>query len=445
MSLLDRMFFKNYTLVDWDKDISRLFGGNPVHSGVKVNEDTALRFITIYTCVRILAETIGSLPLQVYRKRPGGMREEATDHPLYEILYAKPNPDMQSQPWREAVMGHVTLSGNGYNLITWSGRGRVMDLQPWDWHHIRPARNKDTGRLEYEVWDRGQSETYPADRVLHIAGLGADGIQGYSPISMAREAVGLGLAASEFAARFYGSGMNVGGVIETPGELTPDARKDLKAFLEEEGAGLANSWRPLLLEFGMKFSRIPMLLRDAQFIEQQQFTEAQIAALFGVPSYRLNRHDGQPRANVEQDALGFEKYTLLPWATRWEQTINVKLFSPAERRAGYYVKFNLSALLRGDFKSRQEGLHIMRQDGVINADQWLALEDMDPQPDGLGQRLLINGAMTPVDAAGISQPKDRKHWTVNEMRDADGLPPVPDGNVPLDEWLRRKAGGGEQD
>lgn len=445
MDLLTRMLVKNFTLADLDKAMMEQFRGSPVHSGVRVNEETALRFTTVWTCIRILAETLGSLPFEVFRNLPGGGREEAEDHPVHALIKSAPNPDMVSQTWRETMQGHIAASGNGYSLLTLNGRGQPVDIYPWDWHQMRPVRNKNTGLLEYELRDRGKPEIWPAERVLHIPGLGYDGIEGYSVISLAREAIGIGLAMTEFSARFYGQGMNVGGIIETQGELSPTARKELQEFYDQQGAGLANSWRPLILEFGQKWSRIPMPLKDAQFVEGFKLTDAQTAGIFRIPLHMVNELDRATHSNVEHLFLQFVQLTMLPWATRWEQACNRRLFTRREREQGYYVKFNFSALLRGDAKSRAEALHIMRQDGVINADQWLALEDMNPQPGGIGQRHLTNGNMIPVDAAGVSQPKDRKHWTVNEMREADGLKPDPDGDVPLDEWLRRKqaAQGGE--
>lgn len=443
MGLFDRLFFKNFTLKDLDDAMMNAFRGAPVHSGVTVNEETALRYVPVFACTRVLAETMGSIPAHVFRRRDGNHSELIRDHPNSWLIHNQPNDEMVSMTWRETKMGHIALSGNGYSILTHNKRGDVMDIYPWDWHKIQPVRNKDTGKLQYRIRDRGKDDFLPIDRVLHIPGLGFDGISGYSPISMAREAVGIGLAMTEFSARFFGSGMNVGGIIEVEGELSPTARKEYKEFFKSEGRGLANSWEPLILEFGQKYSRIPMLLKDAQFVEGWKLTDAQIAALFRVPLHMIQHHDGQPRANVEQMSLEFVMYTILPWAVRWEQAMNWKLFSRLEREQGFYVKLNIFALLRADAKSQAEALHIARQDGVINADEWRAMLEMNPQPDGMGQRYLVNGNMTPVDAAGVSQPKDRRHWTVNEQRKADGLDPVPDGDVPLDEWLRKRAAGGE--
>lgn len=405
MGLLSRLVFRNYTRTDFANDVRTAVSGPATNSGVRVNEESALRYITVYSCARVLAETLGSLPFFVFQDKANGSKDKARDHPLYAMLHDEPNEDMSSLSWREAVMGHIALSGNGYSILQHNRRGEVIDIYPWDWHMIQPVRNRETGALEYEVNDRGKPEILPAYRVLHIPGLGFDGIRGYSPVSMAREAIGLGLASTEFSARFYGQGMNVGTVLEHPKELGDKAYDRLQKSVEERWAGLANSWRPVILEEGMKFNRVPMPLRDAQFIEQQQLTDAQLCGLFRVPPHMVARLERSTNNNIEHQGIEFVVYTMLPWVTRWEQAINRRFFSRREREQGYYVKFNVAALLRGDYKSRQEGLAIMRQNGVINANQWLELEDMNPQEGGTGKVYLVNGNMISVETAAKQQPR----------------------------------------
>ncbi len=401
MGLIGRLIFKNYTMADFDRDIRAWIGiGQPTLSGVKVNEQTAMRFITVYSCVRVLAETLASLPLFVYRERPGGGRDKARDHPLYYLLHDVPNNEMTSLTWRETQMGHLVISGNCYSIITSNRRGQVIDLYPMPWHEVVPRRNRETRKIEYQINDRGKIEILPAEKVFHIPGLGYDGIMGYSPIRMAQEAIGLGLAATEFSARFFGQGMNIGGVLEHPGTLSETAYEHLKKSIEERGSGLANSWRPLILEEGMKWTRIPMPMSDAQFIEQRKMNRDEICGLFRVPPHMIANLERATFSNVEHLSLEFVMYTMLPWIQRWEQTINWKLFTRQEREQGYYVKFNVSGLLRGDAKSRAEALHIMRQDGIINADEWRELEEMNPIEDGSGKVYLVNGNMIPVTSAG---------------------------------------------
>lgn len=417
MGLLSRLLIKNYSMSDFNRDVRAWIGGQPVHSGVTVNEQTAMRYITVYSCVRVLAETLASLPLFVYRERPAGGREKARDHPVYYLLHDQPNDEMTSFTFRETQMGHLVISGNCYSVITQNRRGEVIDLYPLPWHQVVPRRNLETNKIEYQVNDRGKIEILPAEKIFHIPGLGYDGIMGYSPIRMAREAIGLGLAATEFAARFYGQGMNIGGVLEHPQKLSDKAYEHLQKSLEERGAGLANSWRPLILEEGMKWTRIPMPMTDAQFIETRKLNRDEICGLFRVPPHMVANLERATFSNVEHLSLEFIMYTMLPWIQRWEQTINWKLFTRQEREQGYYVKFNVSGLLRGDAKSRAEALHIMRQDGIINADEWRELEEMNPVEDGSGKIYLVNGNMIPVGSAGQDKQQNSKGGdATNEKR-----------------------------
>ena len=393
MGRLGELLFKNYTLADFERDMRSVFRGRQTKSGVLVSEDSALRYITVYSCVKVLAETLGALPFYVYRKRPAGGADEATDHPVYGLLHDSPNEEMPSLTWREAMTGHMALSGNGYSIITTNRKGQVIDLYPVDWHLVRIERDLETRRLRYAVDDRGKPEYYPPERMFHVPAFSPDGIRGYSPIRLAEEAVGLGMAATEFASRFYGQGMNMGVVLEHPNKLENNARTNLKADLMEQGGGLENSWMPLILEEGMKLNRIPMPLRDAQFLEQQNLNRDEVCGLYRVPPHMIANLERATFANIEHLSIEFVMFTMLPWVKRWEQVSNWKLFTREERALGYYAKFNLTALLRGDHKSRQEGLAVMRQNGAINADEWRAMEEMNPIGGVAGQTYMVNGNM----------------------------------------------------
>ncbi len=382
------------TLVGW---------GRTPGAGVRVSERTALRLIDVYSCVRVIAETVGCLPFFVYRRRQGTSgSDKAYDHPVMQLLHDLPNDEMTSQTWRETMTGHLALSGNCYSVITRNGRGQALDVYPVEWPLAHPRRDPGTQKIVYDISDRGKTEPLPASEVLHIPGLGYDGIMGYSPIRMAAETIGLGMAGTEFLSRFYGQGMNVGAVLETAQgqEMDRDSRQALKEDLMEKGAGLANSWLPLVLPSGVKLNRIPIPMRDAQTVEILKLNRDQICGLFRVPPHLIANMDKATFSNIEEQSLNFVKYTMLPWLTRWEQACNWKLFTAREREQGYYVKFNVEGLLRGDYKSRQEGLAMQRQNGVISADEWRELEERNPIEDGSGQKYLVNGNMVPISAAG---------------------------------------------
>lgn len=400
MGLLSKLIVKaqSFTMDEFNRQVVERIRGGQVHSGVKVSEESAMRYVTVYSCVRVLAEALATLPIFVYKERPGGGADKAKDHPVFELLHSQPNDEMNTATWREAQMGHLVLSGNNYSVISLNARGQVIDLYPIPWSECQPFRDND-GRIKYRIMDRGKGEVFPAEKIFHVPGLGFDGIMGYSPIRMAAESIGVGMAAAEFSARFYGQGMNIGGVLEHPEALTDKAFERLREDLEARGSGLANSWRPLILEEGMKFNRIPMPLTDAQFIETRKFTQSEICGLFRVPPHMIANLERSTNNNIEHQSLEFVKYSLLPYVTKWEKAINWKLFSRKERQEGYYAKFNLSGLLRGDYKSRQEGLAIQRQNGVINMNEWRELEEMNPVEGAEGNSYLVNGNMIPISVA----------------------------------------------
>ncbi|WP_458462417.1 phage portal protein [Paenibacillus sp.] len=390
---------KAMTMEEFDNQVLSRFRGG-YGAGMHVDEERALKLITVFSCVRVIAETIATLPLDVFQERPGTGRDKARDHPIHELLHYRPNDEMTSATWRETSTGHLALSGNTYSIITLNGRGVPMELYPVDWRLIIPQRNPNTDKIEYVYNDRGKAEIFPPERVFHVPGWGFDGIRGYSPIRTAASTMGIGLATQEFTERFYSQGMNIGGVLEHPSGLSDPAYERLKEWLEEKGSGMANSWKPLILEEGMKYSRIPMPLAEAQFIETQKFTRDEICGLFRVPPHMVGNLERSTFSNIEHQSIDFVMYTLMPYITKYEQVMNWRLFTKQEREQGIYVKFNVNGLLRGDYKSRQEGLAIQRQNGVINADDWRDYEEMNPIPDGSGQVYMVNGNMIPSDLAG---------------------------------------------
>lgn len=390
-----QQFRSDYTIEDWGNELKARFGLRTT-SGAVVSEQSALRFVTVYSCAQVLAETMGSLPCHVFRERRGGGSDKVTDYHLYELVHDLPNDEMQSQTWMETKTGHLALSGNTYSILTPNGRGQIIDAYPAPWDQVTPQRNPETGRIEYAVIDRGKPEIYPADRVLHVPGWGYDGLKGYSRIRMAAQAVGLGMATAEFAERFYGQGMNVGTVLEFPQAMSDAAYTRMKEWVDQEGVGLGKSWRPFILEEGAKLNRIPMPFSDAQFIETRKFSREEICGLFRVPPHMIADLSRSTNNNIEHQSLEFVQFTMLPIVTRFERSMKWKMLSKREREQGYYIKFNLASLLRADSKSRAEFYHIMRQDGVYNADEIRAFEEMNPQEGGAGKAYLANGNLRSV-------------------------------------------------
>ncbi|MCL6453559.1 MAG: phage portal protein [Alicyclobacillus sp.] len=291
MGFFTRLVVKNavsgYTPDEFFERYWARIGGFRNHSGVPVNEESALRFITVYSCVRVLAEALASLPLVLYRARSNGGSDKATDHPVYDLLYAQPNDEMGANTWIEQQMGNLAISGNCYSIITRNGKGQAIDVYPVPWERCWPYRDPSDWTIKYRVDDRGRYEVFPASEVFHVPGLSWDGILGYSPIRMAAESIGVAMAAAEFAARFYGQGMNAGGFLEYPNALSDKAYDRLKQDMDENWGGMHNAWRPIILEEGAKFSRLAMPMADAQFIETRKFSRDEICGLFRVPPHMI--------------------------------------------------------------------------------------------------------------------------------------------------------------
>lgn len=373
---------------------SFFFGSTP--SGKNVNERTALQTTAVYACVRILSETIASLPLHTYRYTDRG-KDKALDHPLYYLLHSEPNREMTSFVFRETLMSHLLLWGNAYAQIIRDGRGRVLSLYP-----LLPDKmlvdRASTGEITYHYQtDRGLY-VLRSDEVLHIPGLGFDGLIGYSPIAMAKNAIGMAIATEEYGATFFANGANPGGVLEHPGIV-----KDPKRLRDSWNAvyqGSGNAHRIAVLEEGVKFSPIGIPPDQAQFLETRKFQINEIARIFRVPPHMLADLEKSSFSNIEQQSLEFVKYTLDPWVIRWEQAIQKALFLPSEKQQ-YFVKFNLDGLLRGDYQSRMTGYATGRQNGWLSSNDIRELENLNAIPPELGGDLyLINGNMTKLQDAG---------------------------------------------
>ena len=374
-------------------------------SGKTVTERSAMQMTAVYSCVRILAEAIAGLPLHVYRYNSDGGKAMALDHSLYRLLHDEPNPEMSSFVFRETLMTHLLLWGNAYAQIIRNGKNEIVALYPLMPNKMSVDRD-ESGHLYYTYY-RGSDEAIknkefavtlqPSD-VLHIPGLGFDGLVGYSPIAMAKNAIGMAIACEEYGAKFFANGAAPGGVLEHPGTI-----KDLQRVRESwqstfGGSGNAN--KIAVLEEGMKYTPIGISPEQAQFLETRKFQINEIARIFRVPPHMVGDLEKSSFSNIEQQSLEFVKYTLDPWVIRWEQSIQRSLLSRDEK-AVYFVKFNLEGLLRGDYQSRMNGYAIGRQNGWMSANDIRELENLDriPAEDG-GDLYLINGNMLPLKNAG---------------------------------------------
>lgn len=378
---------------------SFFFGGTA--SGKTVNERTAMQTTAVYACVRILAETIASLPLNIYRSTDNG-KEKATDHQLYYLLHDEPNPEMTSFVFRETLMSHLLLWGNAYAQIIRDGRGRILALYPLLPDRMTVDRATE-GQLYYEYRkDTGYVILRPED-ILHIPGLGFDGLVGYSPIAMAKDAIGMAIATEEYGGKFFANGASPGGVLEHPGVVKDPARIRESWNAVYQGSG--NAHRIAVLEEGMKFQSIGIPPEQAQFLETRKFQTEEICRIFRVPPHLVANLDKATFSNIEHQSISFVVHTIRPWLVRLEQGMNKALLSPSEK-GQYFVGFVVDGLLRGDYASRMQGYAIGIQNGFLSPNDVRALENMNTIEHG--DIYAMNGNMLKLEDVGAYANTNRK-------------------------------------
>ena len=384
----------------------RFFMGSST-SGKRVNERSAMQMTAVYSCVRILSEAVAGLPLHLYQYTDKGSKEKAVDNPLYFLLHDEPNTEMTSFVFRETLMTHLLLWGNAYSQIIRNGKGEAVGLYPLMPDRMTVGRD-EKGRLYYEYMvsnddaktlKDGMVRLSPYD-VLHIPGLGFDGLVGYSPIAMAKNAIGLAIAAEEYGSKFYANGATPSGILEYPGTV-----KEPNKVRESWNAGFggsSNAHKIAVLEEGMKYTPISISPNEAQFLETRKFQINEIARIFRVPPHMVGDLEKSSFSNIEQQSLEFVKYTLEPWLVRWEQAMQRALI-PQDDKSKYFIKFNVDGLLRGDYQSRMQGYATARQNGWMSANDIRELENLDriPAEDG-GDLYLINGNMMPLSMSGAA-------------------------------------------
>jgi HK97 family phage portal protein len=404
------------------------FGGTT--SGKAVTERSAMQMTAVYSCVRILAEAVAGLPLNLYRYTGDGGKEKAIGHPLYLLLHDEPNPEMSSFVFRETLMTHLLLWGNAYAQVIRNGKGEVVALYPLMPNKMAVDRDEQ-GQLYYSyqrsndeaVRSKEQTVILRPPDVLHIPGLGFDGLVGYSPIAMAKNAIGMAIACEEYGAKFFANGAAPGGVLEHPGTIKDPQR--VRESWQSTFGGSGNANKIAVLEEGMKYTPIGISPEQAQFLETRKFQINEIARIFRVPPHMVGDLEKSSFSNIEQQSLEFVKYTLEPWVIRWEQSIQRTLLSQ-EEKAQYFVKFNLEGLLRGDYQSRMNGYATARQNGWMSANDIRELENLDRIPAGEGGDLyLINGNMLPLKNAGAfadttTTGEEESDEKVLELEEPDG-------------------------
>jgi len=352
-------------------------GSYGTSSGESISEERAMRLATVYSAVRIIAETTAALPLKTYR-RDGRNRVVLQDHPLTPIFQRQANMVMTAMDYRELMLVHLLLWGNHFSEIIRNGAGDVVEL--WPIHPARVimrARRRRNKRvyLEYDVVrDRGGMDTLPAEKIFHVRGLGFDGVRGKSPIRLHRETLGVDSAAQKFGARFFKNDARLGVFLATDQVLDDDVYERLKKDWLQDG-GSAKAWETKILEAGLKAETLTMPPKDAQFLEARKFSRQETAAIYRVPLHMMGDLERATFSNIEHQGIEFVVHTLRPWMVRIEQAASMQLLTENER--DIYISHLVDGLLRGDQKSRYEAYSIGRQWGWLSANDILEMEDQN--------------------------------------------------------------------
>lgn len=391
MRLIDRLFGRKSgasNVAAIDRLIARLEGTQSA-SGAWVTTESAMRVAAVFAAVRVIAETIGSLPLHMYRRRTDGGRERAEGHPLQILLHDRPNSWQTAQEFREMLTEHALLRGAGYAFINWRSRSSniVDELIPLHPDRVTVRQLPDNS-LAYELRRKdGSTVALQADEVLSIRYRTRDGVEPMGVIESGRDAIGVAYATQEYAGRFYRNDATPGVVLKHPNKLSSEAAARLKETWNAAHGGSGNARRTALLEEGMSIERLSLSAEDSQFLETRQFQRSEIAGLFRVPPHMIGDLSRATFSNIEHQSLDFLAHCIGPWLVRWEQSITRDLITAP---ATYFPKLSPEALLRGDIKSRYDAYAIGRQWGWLSVNDIRALEDMNAVPEGNVRLMPLN-------------------------------------------------------
>lgn len=377
-----------------DEALAALFDSPRTAAGRDVTVETAVQCVAVLACVRVIAETVASLPYFVYRRGLDGARERDEKHPLYAVLHDQANPEQTALEFRETMAGNALLWGNAYAEVERSG-GAVRALWPLRPDRMQETRDPQDRLLFIYTLPNGEPVPFRPNQLHRWRGPWG----GQSPIALARQAVGLALATEEYGARFFGNDSRPGGVLQHPGRLSDEGASRLKADWEALHGGLKNRHRVAILEEGMTWQTIGIPPQDAQFLETRKYQTQEIARLYRVPLHLIQDLDRATWGNIEHQAIDFVTHTIRPWLVRVEQATARDLFADTPSRRTHYAEFLVDGLLRGDAMTRAQALAIQRQNGVLSANEWRAIENRNPINGG--DALLVDGTMVPIDQVGV--------------------------------------------
>ena len=365
-------FFKKRNWVNLD-----LFEGRETTSGIHINEAVALGIPAVFACVRVLSEAIAALPLITYERFPNGDRERARGFSLYGILHDAPNPLMTSFEMRELLVGHLCLRGNAYCYIE-RDAGEVTAL--WPLHPDRVTVELSGRELVYKHQNDGQEKIYPMEDILHIRGLSGDGLIGYSPLTLLRDAFGYAKAVGEYSASYFRNDASPGGILTSPNPLSQQAHDNLKAAWSAGHTGKGKHHKVAVMDNGLQWQAIGVSPEDSQLIESQKFSVVEIARCFRVPLNLVMDYERSTYSNVTEQNRSFLTHTLQPWLTRIEQAMAKSLLTEAEKER-YFIEHLTQGFLRADTKDRYESYKIGLDAGFLTIEEVRQLENMNAKPE----------------------------------------------------------------
>lgn len=377
---------KNLSVTDdkaWNSTLWRLIGSR-TQSGEQVDEGTALTYSAVWAAVQLISSTVSTLPLHLLTKKQR-TTSKVTENPLYSVLHARFNPYMTAQIGREVMTAHILTWGNCYAEIIRDQLGAVRELWPIGPDRVTPEMSD--GGVVYRVRVGSETKILPRERVLHVPGLGYDGLIGYSVIAMARKSIGLGMAMETFGERYFGAGTHPGVIVSHPGQLKDPTK--LRDSLTAAYSGLGQSHRLMLLEEGMKLENVGIPPNDSQFLESRQFQIPEIARWFNLPPHKLKDLTRSSFSNIESEQISFVTDSILPWLVRFEQHYNMQLLTETEQKRQIYTKHNMDGLMRGDSAARAAYYARMWGHGFMTINEIREKEDWDPDPNPYADELFI--------------------------------------------------------
>jgi len=379
--------FKDFKLLQWRSEV-KIPGpeddfwydqlSSSTIAGIEVDEFTALTYTAVWACIRLLAETVATLPCFLYERNSTG-RKLKTNHPIHKIFHDQANEELSAMNFREIMMYHLASWGNFYAEKVYD-KMQVRELWPIAPHRVIPFRKN--GQIIYEVTiNEGDKRYFTREKIYHIPAFGYDGLVGHSPIWKAREAIALGLAAQELGSRFYSSGTNLGGIISLPTSISEKAERNIKDSLLGKYSGLGKSHRIMILEEGMQYERLGIPPNEAQFLETRKFQIEEVCRIFRVKPHMIAHLDRSTYNNIEHESIEFVMHTIRPWLVRIEQAARMQLLRPQERN-NLYLEHAIEGLLRADSQSRGEFYNQMSTIGAYCINDIRSKENLPPIENG---------------------------------------------------------------